>query len=157
MKEKSEVYGEYQEIRAPISGYYVGNESITMGLMVPALQPLATITPANIPVEVEGYVLNRDIASFDTDTPIKLKLDAYPSGDYGSVGGWVSYISPVPFVHEKMGSVYLVRARLENANNSIILTPGLTGTMEIDIDKRTVLSYLIEPITKGLDSSFKEK
>ncbi|MDR2673192.1 MAG: hypothetical protein LBC35_07985 [Coriobacteriales bacterium] len=89
--------------------------------------------------------------------PCAIRLEAYPSSDYGEVTGTVSYVSPVPFMHEQLGSVYKVRATMESADNEVHLIPGLAGSMDICIGRRSVLAYFLEPITKGLDTSLKEK
>jgi HlyD family type I secretion membrane fusion protein len=146
-----------QEIRAPISGYYSNTELLSSGSMVQASQMLAAIMPADALIEFEGYLLNRDRADVEVGMPVVVKLEAYPSSDYGAITGTVAYISPVPFMHEQLGSVYKVRATIENTNNDVHLISGLAGSMEIRIGNRSMLSYFLEPITKGLDSSLKEK
>jgi hypothetical protein len=60
-------------------------------------------------------------------------------------------------MHEQLGSVYKVRATMESADNEVHLIPGLAGSMDICIGRRSVLAYFLEPITKGLDTSLKEK
>ena len=55
-----------------------------------------------------------------------------------------------------LGSVYEVTAEIENDSESIILISGMTGSIEIITDTRTVLSYFLEPILDGFENSFKE-
>lgn len=120
-------------------------------------QVLAAIMPSDALIECGGYLLNRDRADVTIGMPAVLKLDAYPSSDYGALSAEVGFISPVPLVDEQLGSVYEIRATIQDTNAGIQLIAGLEGSMEIHIGSRSVLSYFLEPITKGLDSSFKEK
>jgi hemolysin D len=46
-------------------------------------------------------------------------------------------------------------AQLKNMNKSRML-PGMTVTAEIVVGKRSVMSYLIWPLTKALDESIRE-
>ena len=146
----------YLEIKAPKTGYYTALEKITPGSVVQTAQALATITPEKTPMEAEGYILNKDIASIKMGTPVEISLAAYPSNEYGTIKGKVKYISPVPVVHKKLGSVYVVKAEFKNCNKKIHISPGILGNMNINIGKRRVITYFLEPILKGLETSFKE-
>jgi HlyD family secretion protein len=45
---------------------------------------------------------------------------------------------------------------LKNMDPHARLLPGMTLTAEIVVGKRTVLSYLLWPLTKGLDEAIRE-
>ena len=98
-----------------------------------------------------------DIADIKTGMEAEIKLEAYPYNKYGTVKGTVKYISPSSFNTEKMGSVYLVKLDVENTNPDINVMSGLSGTVEVKLDRRSVMSYFLEPITKGFKESLKEK
>lgn len=59
-------------------------------------------------------------------------------------------------MHKKLGSVYVVKAEFKNCNKKIHISPGILGNMNINIGKRRVITYFLEPILKGLETSFKE-
>ena len=48
-------------------------------------------------------------------------------------------------------------AYVNNNNSNIELISGLSGSVEIKTDKRTVLEYFMNPIIKGFGDSMKEK
>lgn len=56
-----------------------------------------------------------------------------------------------------MGNVYLVKIEIKNDNTNIELISGLSGSVEIKTDKRSVLEYFMDPIIKGFGDSMKEK
>ena len=148
--EKYSLSKDYQYITAPVSGHINSINVNTIGAAVTSAQELVTIVPDNTPVEMVCYVKNMDMET-------EIKLEAYPYNKYGTVKGKVKYISPSAFVSEQMGSVYLVKIEITDKHDDIDIISGLSGSVEIKTDKRTVMDYFLEPIKKGFGESLKEK
>ena len=155
--EKYALSKEYQTIIAPVSGYVNSLNVNTIGETVASAQELVTIVPDNTPLEMLCYVKNMDISDIREGMEAEIKLDAYSYNKYGTVKGTVKYVSPSSFVSDSMGNVYLVKIELNNNNSNIELISGLSGSVEIKTDKRTVLEYFMNPIIKGFGDSMKEK
>lgn len=155
--EKYQLSKEYQNITAPVSGYVNSVSVNTLGETITSAQELVTIVPDNTPIEMVCYVQNMDIADIAVGMEAEIKLEAYPYNKYGTVKGTVKYISPSSFVSEQLGSVYLVKLEINNNNEDIDVLSGLSGTVEIKTDKRTVMEYFLDPIIKGFGESLKEK
>lgn len=155
--EKYVLSKEYQTIIAPVSGYVNSLNVNTIGETVASAQELVTIVPDNTPLEMLCYVKNMDISDIREGMEAEIKLDAYSYNKYGTVKGTVKYVSPSSFVSDSMGNVYLVKIELNNNNSNIELISGLSGSVEIKTDKRTVLEYFMNPIIKGFGDSMKEK
>lgn len=155
--EKYRLSIEYQKIVAPVNGYINSIAVNNIGETVTTAQQVVTIVPADTPVEMVCYVKNMDIADISVGMDAEIKLEAYPYNKYGTVKGTVKYISPSSFNTEQMGSVYLVKLDVDESNPKIKVMSGLSGAVEIKIDKRSIMSYFLDPITKGLSESLKEK
>lgn len=155
--EKYRLSKEYQNITAPVSGYINSISVNTLGETVTSAQDMVTIVPDNTPVEMVCYVRNMDIADIEIGMETEIKLEAYSYNKYGTVKGTVKYISPSAFSSEQMGSVYLVKVEVTDVPDGISVISGLSGTVEIKTDKRTVMEYFLEPIIKGFGESLKEK
>ena len=155
--EKYSLSKDYQYITAPVSGHINSINVNTIGAAVTSAQELVTIVPDNTPVEMVCYVKNMDIADVEIGMETEIKLEAYPYNKYGTVKGKVKYISPSAFVSEQMGSVYLVKIEITDKHDDIDIISGLSGSVEIKTDKRTVMDYFHEPIKKGFGESLKEK
>ncbi len=155
--EKYQLSIAYQDITAPVSGYVNSISVNTIGETVTSAQELVTIVPDDTSVEMVCYVQNMDIADVEEGMTAEIKLEAYPYNKFGTVSGTVKYISPSSFVSEQLGSVYLVKLEIENSNEEIHVISGLSGTVEIKTDKRTVMEYFLDPIIKGFGESLKEK
>ena len=54
--------------------------------------------------------------------------------------------------------MYKVWVQIDEANyhNEIELVSGMTGNMEIQVGKRSVIDYFLEPILGNLNNSLKE-
>ena len=155
--EKYSLSKDYQYITAPVSGHINSINVNTIGAAVTSAQELVTIVPDNTPVEMVCCVKNLDIADVEIGMETEIKLEAYPYNKYGTVKGKVKYISPSAFVSEQMGSVYLVKIEITDKHDDIDIISGLSGSVEIKTDKRTVMDYFLEPIKKGFGESLKEK
>lgn len=155
--EKYRLSTEYQNIKAPVSGYVNSVSVNTLGETVTSAQQLVTIVPNDTPNEMLCYVKNTDIADIELEMEAEIKLEAYPYNKYGTVKGTVKYISPSSFTNEQLGSVYIVKLELDTSNKNIDIISGLSGVIEIKTGKRTVMDYFLDPIVKGFGDSLKEK
>ena len=155
--EKYELSVKYQQISAPVSGYVNTINVNTLGETVTSAQELVTIVPKSAPLEMVCYVQNMDIGDIEIGMETEIKLEAYPYNKFGTVKGVVKYISPSAFVSEQMGSVYLVKVELSDVPDSVDAISGLSGSVEVKTDKRTVMEYFLDPIVKGFGESLKEK
>lgn len=155
--EKYRLSKEYQKITAPVSGYVNSISVNTIGETVTSAEQLVTIVPDNTLVEMVCYVKNMDIADIEIGMETEVKLEAYPYNKYGTVEGIVKYISPSSFNSEQLGSVYLVKLEIVDVPDGINIVSGLSGSVEIKTDKRTVMEYFLDPIMKGFGESLKEK
>jgi HlyD family secretion protein len=105
-----------------------------------------------------GYIKKGDL--------VHLKLDAFPFQRHGTLDGTVRTISQDAFkrdVSAKGGldAYYLARISfsgtgLRNMVESSLLMPGMTMSAEIVVGKRTIMSYIAWPITKGLNEAIRE-
>jgi adhesin transport system membrane fusion protein len=127
-------------------------------------EPILQILPTSGNLIVEAKYLPTDVSSLRVGLPATVKLDAYDSGIYGSLEGWVDYISPdtltEPGPQGSESVYYRVLVRLDpklNAASKVKINAGMTATVEVRSRTRTVLSYLTTPITKTLSNSLGER
>jgi hemolysin D len=98
---------------------------------------------------------------------VHIKLDAFPFQKHGTLEAKVRTLSEDAFKRETTSAdagtdayyvsrIDLGSAKLKNMDPHARLLPGMTLTAEIVVGKRTVLSYLLWPLTKGLDEAIRE-
>ena len=118
---------------------------------------MATLVPANVPLVVDARVANKDVAFLVPGLPAKLKFDAFPYQDYGTIAGVVQTVGPEADAASGGNTasggftfpVTIVPAQttIQARGNRILLRPGLTLTVEVVTERKRVLSLLLEPIT----------
>lgn len=153
---KANVSDNYNKIYSPASGYVYNLTVNSKGDIVSSYQDILTIIPGDIPLQIKAYVNNKDIANICQGDEVRVKLDAYPYSDYGVVNGRVKSISPGVYAIENVGNAYQVIVELEDSDNMDIIS-GLTGTVEIKVGERSIISYFLDPLMNAKDSIFKEQ
>lgn len=150
-------------VRAPLAGRINRVLVTTVGGSVRPGDPLLEMVPSDESLLVEAMVLPKDIASVKLGQKAKVNISAYDSAVYGSLWGRVVSISPDAVVNERTGdSHYLVRIRtdgdaiIDRAGRKLPIGSGMGADVSLIGDKRTVLSYILTPITRLQDEAFHE-
>ncbi|BBC73857.1 secretion protein [Altererythrobacter sp. B11] len=165
LRERSAVFG-YTELRAPHDGQITKINVTTLGASVQAGEPILEMLPTTSELIVEAKLNPADLGPVKLGQPAQVKLDAYDPSIYGSLPGVVSYISPDALSERgPQGNetfYYRVHIRLKDEGirsergKTIKVSPGMTATVEVRTNKRSVLTYLTKPITKTLDEALGE-
>ncbi|WP_244216359.1 HlyD family efflux transporter periplasmic adaptor subunit [Herbaspirillum rubrisubalbicans] len=164
LEDRSQVL-EHTELKAPADGVVKNIRVTTIGGVVRPGDVVMEILPVdNLIVEVK--VSTADSAYVKVGQQANVKLDAYDYSIYGTLNGHVVYVSPDTLLDEtRQGAVpyYRVHIALEEAvfkgekSSAIHVKPGMTATVEIKANTRTVLSFLVKPIAKTLQESMGER
>lgn len=138
----------------------------SIGSVVQAAEPIFTLVPLNVVLEAEVTVAAQDIGHIGTGDPARIKFDAFPFQKHGTLEGEVVSISQDSFARENAvlpeGAVfYKVRlavgeVSLRNLPEDFALLPGMTVSAEINAGERSVISYFLYPLIRGLDESLRE-
>lgn len=116
-------------------------------------QIIGAIAPENTPLVARAYLANRDIGWVRPGLPVRIKLDAFPFQDYGTVSGTVITVSPDARTDGRGGSAYEVTvatrtSALRVGDKNIPFRPGLTLSAEIATERRSVLSFFLAPLRR---------
>lgn len=108
---------------------------------------------------LEAKVQNRDIGFIKQGMYTKVKLETFPYQEFGILQGTIDQISPNAIPDKDLGLVFPVSVKLKQQTvhikgREVPLIPGMTSTVEIVTRQKTVLSFLLEPITASLDRAF---
>ena len=165
LRDRSQVL-EHTELIAPVDALVNNIKINTLGGVVRAGDTVMELLPRVGELVVEAKIPSADIAFVAIDQDASIKLDAYDSSIFGAMHGKVSYISPDVLTEEtRQGQLMYYRVRIRLTNNEfngakakeIQLRPGLTASVEIKAMERSVLSYLIKPISKIFSQSMGER
>ena len=148
---------EKETIKAPIAGT-VYNVKATQGPVQPG-EELLSILPVEEELLLEVKVLNRDIGFISEGMRAKVKMATFPFQEFGTVDGTVIKVSPNAITDEKLGLVFPTRIQLHQnfvqvRGREVSFTPGMAATGEIVTRKKSILTFLIEPVTRRLGEAF---
>jgi HlyD family secretion protein len=162
---KAEKRNRLVKLSSPVNAVVLDIGKLSVGSVARAAEPLFTLVPLDTALEAEVQVDSLDIGYIALDDTAKIKIDSFPFQRHGALEGKVRTISEDAFRRESPGSgidaYYLSRidlgsTPLKNMTAKARLLPGMTLTAEIVVGKRSVISYLIWPIAKGLNESIHE-
>lgn len=146
-----------ETIEAPFSGT-IYNVKATKG-PVQAGEELLSIVPKEEELLLEVKVLNRDIGFIREGMKAKVKMATFPFQEFGTVDAEVIQVSPNAITDKDLGLVFLTRVRLNQRSmkvrgQTVEFTPGMAATAEIVSRRKSILTFLVEPITRRFSEAF---
>jgi adhesin transport system membrane fusion protein len=150
-------------IRSPLAGRVNRVLVTTVGGTVAPGAPLVEIVPSEENLIVEVQVRPEDIAWVRMGQNAKVNVTAYDSSIYGALNGEVVAISPDATVNERTGeSFYTARVTTQDrlrdqSGRPLQIGPGMIADVSLLGDKRTVLTYLLSPVTRLSERAFREE
>lgn len=160
---KSEHRESLVRLVAPAPGVILKVAERFVGSVVQTAETMFTIVPADVPMEMEIDIQSKDVGLIQVGDFVRIKLDALPFQKHGSIEGKVRLISEDAVSVEGSPTQKVYRARIEVIKRnlrevpiSFRLTPGLSGSADITVGKRKIITYFIYPLIRAFDTSFHE-
>ncbi len=160
---KAQKMRDLAELRAPVDGVILEVADRSEGSVLREGETLLTLVPANAGLILEGSISSRDIGYVKVGDPVRVKLEAYPFQRFGTLDGMVDVISPdsVAVKEGESALVFHTRVRINEspaalAARTIRLRPGLVASADIQSGRRSIISYLTDPILKTGEESLRE-
>ena len=152
---------------SPVDAVVLDMAKLSEGSVVQGAEQMFTLVPLGAELEAEVRIDSMDIGYIKTSDFTHLKLDAFPFQKHGALDGRIRTISEDAFRRDAAGNsggldaYYLSRisfsgSTLRNMNEKMRLLPGMTLSAEIVVGKRSVMSYLLWPLTKAMSESIRE-
>lgn len=157
---KTDLRNRSMRLVSPVSGTVQQLAVHTLGGVVQPAETLLVIVPDDSQLVIDAKIPNREAGFVRTGQPVRIKIDAFPFTDYGTVDGRLESVSGDAVEDEKLGLVYNARIRLRPSpaqRSEIQLSPGMAITAEIKTAKRRIIQYLLSPISARLDEAGRER
>ncbi|MBE9007255.1 HlyD family efflux transporter periplasmic adaptor subunit [Fortiea sp. LEGE XX443] len=148
---------EGESIKAPVAGT-IYRIKATKG-PVQAGEELLSILPDGEELQLEVKVLNRDIGFIRPGMKVKVKMATFPFQEFGTIDGSVLQVSPNAVVDKELGLVFPTRVQMRKHSvnvrgKEVVFTPGMVATGEIVTRKKSILTFIIEPVTRRFSQAF---
>jgi hemolysin D len=173
------------KLRAPNSGTVQALSVINPGQVLSAGEQIMRVVPDGVGLEIEVYVLNKDIGFIKEGQEAIIKLEAFPFTKYGTITAEVVRIARDAIPQPEAGQiesnpaqsirsgafagaqrtqnlVYQVVLKPANEtigveNETIKLLPGMSATAEIKTGKRRMIDFVFSPLMTLGSQSMRER
>jgi HlyD family secretion protein len=152
-------------LSAPADAVVLEVAKLSPGSIVKEAEPFFTLVPISDVLEAEVQIESLDVGYVKIGSKSHVKIDAFPFQKHGTLEGSLRTLSQDAFRREASaggmdayygGRVTLATTHLDDMAPNATLLPGMTLTAEILVGKRSVLSYLLWPLTKAAKESLRE-
>lgn len=155
---------ERTEIRSPAAGQVVGLSFQTTGGVIPPGQRLMDIVPAKETLLLEAHIPPHLVDAVRADLPADVRFSAFAHSPQLVVQGRVMSVSGDLLTEQTaMGPMSYFLARVEITPDGMSklgrhqIQPGMPAEVIIRTGERTVLTYLLHPLTRRVAASMKEQ
>ncbi|WP_411819430.1 HlyD family type I secretion periplasmic adaptor subunit [Hyphococcus formosus] len=151
------------EVRAPVAGVV---NRVLVSTISGVIEPGATIVelvPSEDTLLVEARVKPADIGFLHIGQDARVSITAYDSSVYGSLDGTIETISPDAIEDEKSGDRYYsikVRTKadaLKSRQGDLKIVSGMAADVAILNGKRSVLAYIVKPMSAMSNKALRDK
>lgn len=153
---------ERTEIRSPASGQVVGLAIQTVGGVVQPGQKLMDVVPKGAPLMLEAHVAPHMIDRVKAGMPVDVRFSSFANAPQLVVQGEVDSVSGDLLTEPQTNATYYL-ARVQVTGEGLRelggrqLHPGMPVEVIFKGGERTMLTYLLHPLTKRLAASMTEE
>jgi hemolysin D len=151
-----------QRMTAPVAGVVHQLAVHTIGAVVTPAQELMKIVPESESLEVEAWILNKDIGFVAEGQPAEVKIETFPFTRYGTIDAEMRGVSNDALTDEHKGLVYAARVLMKDSvirvgEKLVNLTPGMAVTVEVKTGKRRLIEFILSPLLRYKSESLGER
>ena len=149
-------------VKAPVEGSVNRLLVNTTGGVVQPGEPLVEIVPIEDDLLVEVEISPKDIAYVLPEQRAIIKLTAFDFAKFGSLNGKVINVG-ADSIQKEDGSIWYICQiavsgdGLTSLGKNIKILPGMVAQADIVGGEKTVLNYLLQPVTKIANEAFRER
>ena len=150
------------QVYAPVTGIVQGLAVNTINAVVRPGDVIMQIVPVEDEMIVESRLMPNEVGYVHNGQVAEVKVHSYDSSRYGTLQGTVRQISPSTYLDEQANPYYKVKVGLEKAwlgerEGEMSVIPGMTVQVDIITGSKTIMEYLMKPVTRGFQSAFQQR
>lgn len=150
------------DIRSPASGQVIGLQVQTIGGVVQGAQRLMDIVPKEEELILETQILPALIDRVAVNDPVDIRFSSFAHSPQLVVEGFVESISQDILMDERTRApYYLARVNVSPTGLKTLgsrrMQPGMPVEVIVKTGRRTLLEYLLHPLTRRVSASLKEE
>jgi membrane fusion protein, hemolysin D len=167
-------------LRAPRDATVLEVADRPEGSVVREAEPVLRLVPADAPIVADIRVDTRDVARLKVGDAVTLKFEALPWQQFGMAYGTLKSLGPDTISDENprettqdlanpglkpaaresaihyRAQVELTEPKFRNLPDDIALRPGMRVVADIKVGRRSVIEYILNPVTRIISDSLRE-
>lgn len=148
------------EVRSPVRGTVSTLMANSVGGVVQPGKDILDIVPTDDSLLLEVQISPRDIGFLHFGQKAEVKFTAYDFSIYGGLQGNLEQIGANTITDEKGNSFYIVKVRTDRTHvgdDSRPIIPGMQAEVHILTGQRTLMQYLLKPISRAKSNALTER
>lgn len=150
------------DLRAPADGLVQDMKVVNEGQVIEPGGLIMNLVPIDQQLISEVKITSRDIGHVKVGQEVLVKVSSYDYGRFGGIKGELESVSATSFVEEGKdpyfkGKVTLDRSFVGDEARQFYVRPGMGVQAEIITGEKTLLAYLLKPISDAIDRAFSER
>ncbi|MCA3716042.1 MAG: HlyD family type I secretion periplasmic adaptor subunit [Phenylobacterium sp.] len=150
-------------VRAPVDGYVLNLTQSTVGGVVGQGELLMAVVPSDAPLAVTARIKPDEIEGISAGMKARVTITAFSTRRVSPFDAVVTNVSADELTDEKSGQSYY-RADLKIDPKELTklprgetVTPGMPAQVMITTGRRTVMGYIVGPLTDTVNASMRDK
>jgi HlyD family secretion protein len=177
---KARLRNELSVLKAPSDAVVLEVAPRPPGSVMREAETLMRLVPANVPLIAEAQIDTRDVARLHIGDTVTLKFEALPWQQFGLAYGVLRSLTPDAIADENAretqenmnspelktqarqsaihyrGRIEVTETKFRNLPDDFALRAGMRLVADIKIGRRSVLDYVLNPISRVIDESLRE-
>ena len=150
-------------VRSPVDGNIFNLTQFTIGGLVGAGEVIMDVVPKGAPLTVTAMIKPEDVDEVRVGMPVKVRLTGLNQRFNDAMDATVSVVSADRLTNDKSGiafyrvDVRIAPTQLTKLKKGVKMTSGMPASVTVVGGKRSIMSYLISPITSTWEDAFREE
>ena len=151
------------DIRSPVSGLVANNSAVTVGGVVAPGELIMEVVPTKELLVIDAKVSIQDVDSVKIGQTANVLLTGFNQANTPTLTGRVDHLAADRQVDEVdnqpfyQAKIIVPEDELSRLDNGQELRPGMPADAIIVTGERTMLEYLLKPLTRSLARSWREE
>jgi adhesin transport system membrane fusion protein len=150
---------QHANVKSPVKGTIKRLLVTTVGGVLQPGKEIVEIVPTDDDLLLETRILPKDIAFLWPGQKATVRFTAYDFAIYGGLEAVVDNIAADTVTDDDGNAYYLVRVRTlkSSLGKELPIIPGMVAEVDILTGKKSVLAYLLKPVTRAKSVAFTER
>lgn len=151
-------------ISSPVRGTVNKIHINTVGRVIGSGTDIMEIVPLGDTLLIEANIRPADVAFIRPGQQVIVKFTAYDFAIYGGLQGTVEQMSVDTITDDQGASFYRIMVRTtettlgkDKRGEELAIMPGMVTEVDIITGKKTILAYLLKPITRARERALRER